>query len=102
MRRCSVAEWESTVRAKKKLTTSRQAQCVSDAQKSIKGGDSVIFTDDAGYMHFTAARCDAYQVQAGMSNAGMWVVFLTGRAGYWDLSRVRPNPSAKMGKRVEK
>ena len=76
---------------------SRFVQRVTAAQKAIKVGDPVILTDDFGDEHRTTARCNAHQIQAGMSNAGMWVVFVAGFAGYWDLDRVRPNPSAEMG-----
>ena len=76
---------------------SRFVQRVTAAQKAIKVGDPVILTDDFGEKHHTTARCDAYRIQGGWSNAGMWVGFLTGLGGYWDLSRVRPNPSAEMG-----
>jgi len=85
------------MQADKKLTASRPSQRVTAAQKAIKVADPVILTDDWGYEHRTTARCNAHQIQAGMSNAGMWVVFLTGLGGYWDLARVRPNPSAEMG-----
>jgi hypothetical protein len=72
------------------MKAKRPKQRVTEAQKAIKNGDPVIFTDDFGVEHQTKARTDAYQIKPGMSNEGMWVIFIEGKSGYWELDRMTP------------
>lgn len=63
---------------------------VTDDQRELPCGAAVIVTRDDGSELQTTTRSVPFQCADGMSNAGLWVVFVKGIAGYYALCRVRP------------
>jgi hypothetical protein len=75
------------------MTRHTRTQTLTKAQKAIRSGDPVTYVDARGIGHQTTARSDPYQIEPHMSNAGMWVIFIAGRSGYYELQHVVPTPS---------
>lgn len=58
-------------------------------QLALKVGDAVIL-DRNGVPFPTKIRYAPYQIPKGDSNAGMWVAFVEGISGYWELVAMKP------------
>lgn len=62
-------------------------QKLTKAQLALKVGDDVILHKDSGELLTTKVRHPPYQA-AGCNN--IWVAFVDGVAGYYDLERIKP------------
>lgn len=61
----------------------------STDQLALNVGDVVIL-DRNGTPFPTKIRYAPYQIPKGDSNEGMWVAFVEGISGYWELADIKP------------